>query len=67
MKQQLREGASDLTYISGLYYKHITILNDDSSIINKWLKSLTDDSRIVIYNWNMFIIRATDNSRFQML
>ncbi len=28
----------------GLYYKHITIVNDNSSIINKGRVSLTDDS-----------------------
>jgi hypothetical protein len=48
-----------LTTIIGLYYKHITIANDDSSIINKWQVSLTDDTRVVIYNRNMFIIQAT--------
>jgi hypothetical protein len=29
---------------SGLYHKHITIANDDSSIINKSRTSLTDDA-----------------------
>jgi hypothetical protein len=43
---------------SGLFYKHITIVNDDSNIVNKWLKSLTDNLRVVIYNCNMFIIQA---------
>ncbi len=44
----------------GLYYKHITIVNDDSSIINKWLESFTDDTRVIVQNHNMFIILATD-------
>ncbi len=40
----------------GLYFKHITIVNDDSSVVNK---RLTDDTRVVIYYRNMFIIQAT--------
>ncbi len=35
---------------SGLYYKHNTIVNDDSSIVNKYEASLTDNARVVIYN-----------------
>ncbi len=44
---------------SGLYYKPITIINDDSSIINKLEISLTDDARVVIYDHHMFIVQAT--------
>ncbi len=44
---------------SGLYYKHITIINDDSSIINKIEDSLTDDARVIIYVLHMFIVEAT--------
>jgi len=47
----------DLT--CGLYYKHITIINDDSSVISKWHLSLIDDARVVIYDRSMFIIQAT--------
>jgi hypothetical protein len=43
----------------GLYYKHITIINDDCSIINKWRVSRSDDTRVVIYDCNMFMIQAT--------
>jgi hypothetical protein len=43
---------------SGLYNKHTTIVNDDCSIINKFVSSLTDDARVIIYNHNMFIIQA---------
>jgi hypothetical protein len=32
----------------GLYYKPITIVNDDSRVINKLEASLTDDARVVI-------------------
>ncbi len=53
---------------SALYYKHITIVNDDSSIVNKLGVSLTDDSRVVIYDRNMFIVQVTSagNSREKM-
>jgi hypothetical protein len=33
---------------SGLYYKPMTIVNDDSRVINKLEASLTDDARVVI-------------------
>ncbi len=41
-----------------MYYKRITIMNDDSSIINKIDASLTDDARVVIYDRHMFIVQA---------
>jgi hypothetical protein len=44
----------------GLYYKPMTIVNDDSRVINKLEASLTDDARVVIYNCHMFIVRATE-------
>ncbi len=45
--------------INCLYYKPITVVNDDWSIVNIWLESLTDDTTVVIYDRNMFIIQAT--------
>ncbi len=45
--------------LESLYYKHITIVNDDSSIISKWHLSLIDDARVIFYNCNFFIIQAT--------
>ncbi len=45
---------------SGIYYKHMTIVNDDSSIIIKWSSKLIDDARGVIYDRYMFIVKATD-------
>jgi hypothetical protein len=45
--------------ISGLYYKHITIVNDDTCVINKFEASLTDDTRVVIYDHRMFIVQVT--------
>jgi hypothetical protein len=44
---------------SGLYYKPITIVNDNSRVINKLETSLTDDARVTIYNRHMFIVQVT--------
>jgi hypothetical protein len=41
-----------------MYYKHITIVNYDSSIVNKFEASLTDDARVIIYDRHMFIEQA---------
>ncbi len=35
------------------------IVNDDSSVLNEFEVSLTDDTRVAIYNWHMFILQAT--------
>ncbi len=45
---------------SDLYYKHLMIVNDDSSVVNKFEVSLTDDARVIIYDCHMFIVQATD-------
>ncbi len=42
-----------------MYYKHVTIINDNSSIISKWSSEFIDDARGVIYNRHMFIVQAT--------
>jgi hypothetical protein len=42
----------------GLYYKHVTIVNDDSRIINKFEALLTDDARVITYNHHVFIVQA---------
>jgi hypothetical protein len=39
----------------GLYYKHNTIVNYESSIVNKFGASLTDDVRLIPYDCLMFI------------
>ncbi len=44
----------------GLYYKHMMIVNDDSSDISMWSSKLIDDARGIIYDHRMFIIQATD-------
>ncbi len=45
--------------LCGLYYKHFTIVNDDSSVINKFEASLTDYARVIIYDHYMFIVQAS--------
>ncbi len=44
---------------SGLYYKHVMIINDDSRVVSKWRFKLIDDARAIIYDRNMFIMQAT--------
>jgi hypothetical protein len=36
------------------------ILKDDTSIVNKFEASLTEDIRVVIYDWHMIIVQATE-------
>jgi hypothetical protein len=43
----------------GLYYKHTTIINYASSIVNKLEALLTDNARVVIYDCHVFIVQAT--------
>ncbi len=47
----------------GLYFKHIMIVNYDSSIVNKFGASLTDDATVIFYNRHMFIVQATGLTR----
>jgi hypothetical protein len=47
---------------SGLYYKHVTIINYASSSVNKLRAALNDDTRVVIYYHYMFIVQAKANS-----
>jgi len=44
----------------GLYYKHVTIVNYASSGVNKLRASLNDDARVIIYDYHMFIVQATE-------
>ncbi len=43
---------------SGVYYKHVTIVNYTSSCVNKLKASLNDDARVIIYDRHMFIVQA---------
>ncbi len=45
----------------GLYYKQITIINDDSRVINKLETLLTVGARVVNYNRHMFILQAKED------
>jgi hypothetical protein len=45
---------------SGLYYKPMMIVHDDSRVINKLEASLTDNARVIIYDCHMFIVQAKD-------
>ncbi len=47
---------------SGLYYKHVTIVNDESRVISNRSLKLIDDAWVVNYDHNMFIIQATGYS-----
>jgi hypothetical protein len=42
-----------------MYYKPMTIINDDSRVFTKLEASLTDDARVIIYDRHMFIVQAT--------
>jgi hypothetical protein len=37
----------------------MTIVNDNSRVVNKLEASLTDDARVIIYDRHMFIVQAT--------
>jgi len=44
----------------GLYYKHMAIVNGDSSVIIKWSFKLIGATRGGIYDRHMFIVQAND-------
>ncbi len=46
---------------SGLYYKPMTIVHDDSMVVTKIETSLTHDARVVIYDRHMFIVQPTED------
>jgi hypothetical protein len=48
-----------LEEICGLYYKHMMIVNDDSSIVIKLSFKLLDAARGIIYDHHMFKLQAT--------
>jgi len=49
---------------SGLYYEPMSIVNDNSMVVNKLEASLTYDARVVIYDRHMFIVQATGLLQF---
>ncbi len=42
----------------------MTLVNDDSRVVNKLETSLTDDAKVVIYDRHMFIVQATSFTYF---
>jgi hypothetical protein len=50
----------------GLYYKLVTIINDDSRVVNKLEASVTDDARVIIYDRHMLIVQATGLGPFSL-
>jgi hypothetical protein len=53
--------------ISGLYYKPMTIVNEDSRVVNKLETSLTDNGTVIIYDRHVFIVQATGYSLKKVL
>ncbi len=51
----------------GMYYKPMTIINDDSRVVNKLEAPHTDAARVIIYNHHMFIVQATAASTIKKL
>ncbi len=51
-----------MSVTSGLYYKPMMIVNDDSRVVTKLETSLTDDARVIIYDCHMFLVQATGGS-----
>jgi hypothetical protein len=41
----------------------MTIVNDDSRVVTELETSLTDDSKVIIYDHHMFIVQATDQRK----
>ncbi len=42
-------------------YKPMTIVNDNSRVVNMLEASLTDNTRVAIYDCHMFIVQATEH------
>jgi hypothetical protein len=58
----------NMAHTSGLYYyKHMMIINDDSSVVIKWSFKLIDVARCITYDHHMFIVQATEMSWFDKL
>jgi hypothetical protein len=43
------------------------IVNDNSRVVNMLEASLTDDTRVAIYNRHMFIVQATEHFKILFL
>ncbi len=62
LKWHLNLSSKNLFCTCGLFYKHVTIVNDNSSVISKYSFKLSDDPRVVIYDGHRFIIQVIDYS-----
>ncbi len=49
---------------SGLVYKPMPNILNDSRVVNKLETSFTDDARVIIYDRHLFIVQATHLSSF---
>ncbi len=45
--------------LASLYYKHMMVVNDDTSAVSKWSSKFIDNTRVVSYDHNVFVIQAT--------
>ncbi len=54
-------GGKDSLYknLNEITKKHMTIVNDNSSVVSKWSFKLIDDPIVIIYNCNAFILQST--------
>ena len=43
------------------------IVTDDFRVINKLEASVTDDARVIIYDYHMFIVQATGDCHIENL
>jgi hypothetical protein len=60
-------GWEKLWQTSGLCYKHTTIVNYTSSVVNKLDALFTDDTRVVIYDCHLFIVQATVQQTYSQI
>jgi hypothetical protein len=56
--QEIKDFQSFIWKTCGHYYKHIMIVIYNSSIVNKFEASVTNDTRFLIYDCHMFIVQA---------
>ncbi len=57
--QQIEHFWCQNSFHGAFYYKHVTIVNDDPSVVSNQSFKLIDDPRVVIYDCHRFIIQAT--------
>ncbi len=45
-----------------MYYNHLMIVNDDSSVVGKGSFKTIDNPRVIFFDCHRFIIQATDDT-----